>query len=106
MVEPTPLKMSAAAIQRVVRQRAQASERVIITDHAQERMEERGFTVTDVLAVLRNGGVYVAPFKNERGDWQADVERRMPGGRDAVAVTVVPSGQMLVVRTMMWRDER
>lgn len=98
--------MSAAAIQRLVRQRSIASECVIITDHAQQRMDERGFTIIDVLTILRQGGVYLAPFKNERGDWQADVERRMPGGREAVAITVVPHGPMLVVRTIMWRDER
>ena len=69
-------------------------------------MEERGFTITDVLAILRQGGVYIAPFRNELGDWQTDVERRMPGGRDAVAVTVVSVGQTLIIRTIMWRDER
>lgn len=106
MVEPTPLRMSAAAIQRLVRVRAEASKSVIITDHAQERMGERSLTIDDVLTILRQGGVYFAPFRNERGDWQADVERRMPGGREAVAITIVPHGQMLIVRTVMWRDER
>ena len=106
MAEPIPLRMSVASIQRLIRSRAGASEAVIITDHAQERMEERSFTIDDVLTILRLGGVYCAPLRNEKGDWQADVERRMPGGRDAVAVTIVPHGQMLIVRTIMWRDER
>jgi hypothetical protein len=69
-------------------------------------MFERGFTIVDILAILRAGGVYGPPIKNEKGDWQAEVERRMPGGRDAVAITVVPHGKMLIVRTVMWRDER
>ena len=106
MSEPILLRMSAASIQRIVRERSDASERVVITDHAQIRMEERGFTIDDVLTILRRGGVFTPPAKNERGDWQADVERRMPGGREAVAITVVPHGQFLYVRTVMWRDER
>lgn len=106
MAEPIPLRMSAAAIQRLVRQRADTSAHVIITDHARQRMAERGFTIDDILKILRQGAIYVPPFRNEHGSWQTDVERRMPGGRDAVAVTVVPHDKMLIVRTIMWRDER
>ena len=106
MPEPVSLRMTGAAILRLVRQRAQVSGHVIITDHARERMEERGFTIIDVLTILRQGGVYFAPQRNEYGEWQTDVERRMPGGRDAVVITVVPQGTMLIVRTVMWRDER
>ena len=106
MAQPIPLRMSAAAVQRLVRKRSQTSEHVIITDHARERMEERSFTIVDVLTILRQGGVYLLPFLNERGDWQTEVERRMPGGREAVVITVVPQEEMLIVRTIMWRDER
>ena len=106
MAEPIQLRMSAAAFQRFIRERAIVSDGVIFTDHAQVRMEERSFTIDDVLTILRRGGVYLPPFKNERGDWQADVERRMPGGREAVAITVIQRGQLLTVRTVMWRDER
>ena len=106
MAEPIPLRMSAQAAIRMIRQKAAASENVIITDHAQERMAERGVTLDDVLAILRKGWVYVPPHKNERDDWQTKMERRMPGGRDAVAVTVVPQGSRLIVRTVMWRDEQ
>ena len=93
-------------MQRIVRVRAEISGDVIFTDHARERMDERGFTDGDVLTTLRKGGIYDTPFRNESGDWQVEVERRMPGGRDAVAITVVPHGTKLVVRTVMWRDEQ
>ena len=98
--------MSAQVAVRVIRQKAVASENVIITDHAQKRMSERGFTLDDVLAILRKGSIYSPPHKNEQNEWQADMERRMPGGRDAVAVTVVPQGPRLIIRTVMWRDEQ
>ena len=106
MALPVSLRLTAAAAQRIIREKAQASELVIITHHAEERMSERGITIDDVLTILRKGGVYVAPFLNERQAWQVEVERRMPGGRDAVAITVVPQAGKLVVRTVMWRDER
>ena len=106
MAQPLSFRMSATAAEKLIRQRAEASERVIFTDHAQERMNERGFTIDDVLTIVRKGGVYLSPFKNDRGDWQVDVERRMPGGREAVAITIVPQDELLIVRTVMWRDER
>jgi len=54
--------------------------RVIITEHAFDRV-------------------------NERGHWQATMARRMPGGRDACVVTVIVRGDhTLIVRTVMWRD--
>ncbi len=90
----------------MIRQKAVESDNVIVTDHAQDRMVERGITLDDMLTILRKGCVYIAPHKNERDEWQAEMERRMPGGRDAVAVTVVPQGPRLVVRTVMWRDEQ
>jgi hypothetical protein len=34
------------------------------------------------------------------------MEMRMPGGRDAVVVTVIRLGDRLVVVTVMWRDVR
>jgi hypothetical protein len=69
-------------------------------------MDERGFAATDLLTILRQGQVNMAPLQNEKGDWQVEVERRMPGGREAVAVTVIPRGNSLIVRTIMWRDGR
>jgi len=100
------LRWSAAAATRVIRERAADSNKVTVTDHAQQRMEERGITLDDVLGILRQGHVYLTPRKNERSEWQAEMERRMPGGRDAAVVTVVPRRSGLIVRTVMWRDER
>jgi hypothetical protein len=101
-----PFRMTVQAAVRIIKQRATSSGNVILTYHAQERMEERGINLDDVLTILRKGSVYAAPRKNDLGDWQAEMERRMPGGRDVVAVTVIPLGDRLVVKTVMWRDER
>ena len=74
--------------------------------HAQERMEVRGITLDDLLSILRQGHVYLQPKKNERSECQAEMERRMPGGRDAAVVTVVSQRSVLIIRTVMWRGER
>ena len=106
MSEPIPLRMTAAVAERVVRRRVSDSANVIITHHAAERMDERGVTLSDVLTILEKGHVYVAPRLNEHRDWQAEVERRMPGGREVAVVTVIPQAERLIVKTVMWRDER
>ena len=106
MNEPIPLRMTAAVALRIVRNRAKTTGQVIITNHAQQRMEERSLNIDDVFLILRRGGIYLAPIKNEKSEWQAEVERRMPGGREAVVIVVVPQGPNLIVRTVMWRDDR
>ena len=106
MVQPIPLRMTCAAAARLIQQRSDDSGNVIVTDHAQERMDERSITLNDVLTIMRRGSVYVMSFRNEQNDWQAEIERRMPGGRDAAVVTVIPAGDRLIIRTVMWRDER
>jgi len=94
--------------ERVIREWAQDSGRVAFTKHAFERVAERDYgvlTTATVLRVLREGRVIGDPARNERGHWQAIMARRMPGGRDACAVTViVREDRSLVVRTVMWRD--
>lgn len=101
-----PLRLTIRHAQQIVAERARVSDNVVITDHAAERMDERGITLDDVLVILRKAAIYVAPKRNEHAEWQVEVERRMPGGREAAVVTVIPDGIFLIVRTVMWRDER
>jgi hypothetical protein len=78
---------------------------VIIGDHAFDRVGERDITQPEVYRVLRTGMVLEQPTVNERGDWQAIMVRRMPGGRDAGVVTIVyKEGRTLFVRTVEWMD--
>jgi hypothetical protein len=106
MAELRQFKLTSAAALEMIKRRAAQSDNVSITLHAEERMWERGITLDDVLTILRKGHLYHAPFLNDRRQWQVEVERRMPGGRDAVAITVIPTGSLLTVVTVMWRDER
>ena len=73
-----------------------------------DRVDERGTDSLDTMTVhrvLQAGKVFGDPVVNERGHWQATMAKRMPGGRDACAVTViVRDDRTLIVRTVMWRD--
>lgn len=104
MTAPSPLRLTCLNAKRIVNERAVDTGRVVLTFHAQERMEERGIVSDEVYRILRTGSVFAPPIRNEQGDWQVEVEKRMPGGRDVAVVTVVPRDDGLVVRTVMWRD--
>jgi len=106
MADPIPLRLTAAAATKAIQERARDSANVALTLHALERMEERGIIAAQVYEILRKGSVHRPPVRLEDGDWKAEMERRMPGGRDAVAVTVIRRGRRLIVVTVMWRDTR
>lgn len=115
MAEPIPLvrpvrweSLRSDEAQRVIHAWAADTSRVIITDHAFERVDEREADVLDTITVyriLQTGTVLDDPVRNEKGHWQASVAKRMPGGRDVCVVTViVRDDRTLIVRTVMWRD--
>lgn len=103
---PISLRLTAQAATKVIRERAQDTANVILTEHAQERMDERGILAPEVFTILRKGEVYNTPERMSGGDWKAEVEMRMPGGREAVVVTVIRVADSLVVVTVMWKDMR
>jgi hypothetical protein len=82
---------------------------VIFGDHAYERVGERSITQEDALAILRQGHIEGDPQLAANGlDWKVVVVRRMPGGREAGAVTVIyrPPSQELFVVTVEWMDTK
>ena len=81
--------------------------RVVLTDHAVERMEERDIPDVDLFRILRNGHISgpIEPGRRD-GDWKAKVVYRLKGSRDAGVVTVVLAIDRLVVATVEWEDGR
>jgi hypothetical protein len=116
MVDPVPLRrpprwelLRSDEAERIIREWSKDTGRVIITSHAFERVEERSelelVDTPTIYRILQTGQVFGEPTKNERGHWQAIMAARMPGGREACAVTViVRDDQTLIVRTVMWKD--
>lgn len=99
------LKLSAARAQAQIRALALDTGSIILTDHAQERMEQRGIVMRDLLRILRTGYVDEAPVELREGDWQCKMTQQI-GGREAGAVTIIVQAQQLVIRTVEWEDGR
>ena len=94
--------------ERIIRERATVTSRVIFGVHAFERIEERSITQVDALNILRHGHVKDTPKRTKNGvDWKVVVAQRMPGGREAGVVTVVfqPPNERLFVVTIEWMDK-
>lgn len=106
MPAATPFRLTPKAATRAIRERAADSFNVVLTNHAQDQMAARDISAPEVFTILRHGTVYEPPVLTETGEWKAEMERRMPGGGEAVAVTVLRQGDRLIVVTVMWRDGR
>jgi hypothetical protein len=81
---------------------------VQISKHAYDRLEQRSgvqaIFAEDVYDILETGAVQSAPIL-EDGEWKVIVVKRMPGSRDAGAVTLfVQENETLFVKTVQWMD--
>ena len=111
MVSPTPLKrpinwrkLRSDEAERVVRQRAEDSFNVTISEHAFDRVELRSITVEDVHWILKEGYIEGDPIF-EDGEWKVIVVKRMPGTRHAGVVKLfVQDDEYLFVKTFEWMD--
>ncbi len=91
--------------ERVVREIARDRERVVLTGHAWDRMEERSILYEDVLDILRTGHVGAQPERTAEGDWKVVVTKPGPGRREAeVVAVIVGRGGRLDLVTVEWRD--
>lgn len=90
----------------LIRKRAVNSKNVSISMHAYDRLEEcSSITSIDVYRILKQGYVVRAPQKNKSGDWEVTVQKKINGGRDVAAVTIVfKDAEKLKVKTVMWID--
>jgi hypothetical protein len=86
---------------------AATTERVIFTNHALDRMGERGIADVDVLRVLRNGRIdtKILPGKTP-GEWTVKMIDRVKGSREIGVVTAVIAEERLVIVTVEWEDVR
>ena len=91
----------------IIRQRAGAEDtgQVIFTDHTWDRVPEREINRADISDILRTGFCLDQPKRNEKGDWQVIVSKRLAGHREAGAVTIILEGEdKLIIRTVEWID--
>jgi hypothetical protein len=81
-------RMTDDALRRQIADLAKDSSRVIITDHATERMALRRVAFLQVLDVMRKGRIYEQAHVNIHGNWQCTLERMSAGDLVRVACAV------------------
>ncbi len=90
-----------------IQQLARDSKNVAFSDHAEERMDERGITDLDTLRVLRSGDLSgpICPGIRE-GEWKCKVVAPIKGRREVGVVTIVIRNKRLLIKTVEWEDMR
>jgi len=118
MADPIPLRrrpihwdrLRADEAERIIHERAKNSDHVIVIGHPAERIEERSILRPELDRILRTGMVMEQPRKVAeapgRWVWEAVIVKRLKGGRDAAAVTIILREDRLIIKTVQWMDER
>lgn len=86
---------------------AKESKNVGFSDHAEDRMDERGITDLDVLRVLRSGDISgpIEPGAYE-GEWKCKIVAPIKGRREGGVVTLLIRNRRLRIKTVEWEDLR
>jgi len=89
----------------VIRFLAEDSANLIFSEHAQERMEERGISDEEVSMVLRLGEISGRiAAGNAEGEWRCKVVAKPRGSRQMGVVTIMMLEQRLFIATVEWED--
>ena len=91
-----------AALIRVI---SQDTSKVFLTDHARDRMWERGIEDVEIYRALRVGHVQGDAWIEEEGDKACKVVLARRGDRAVGVITIIvePEGE-LVIKTVEWED--
>ena len=89
----------------LVREIAQDTAKVFLTDHARDRMWERGIEDVEIYRALRIGHIQGQPWTEEEGDKACKVILTRRGDRTVGVITIIlePEGE-LVIKTVEWED--
>lgn len=94
-------------LQKRIREIAQDSERIIWSNHAFDRVEERDITTRDALVVLRTGLLDdEIEAGRSSGEWKCKMTKTMKGRREVGVVVIVIRDAELFVKTVEWEDLR
>jgi len=94
----------ADSIEVIIRQTAEVSENVFITQHAAQRMTERRVTMTQVLQCLRTGTFIEGPTLDsyQQLGYKATMQQVCAGDLVIVALKLIEHGQdRIIVITVM-----
>ena len=101
--EPRNIRLSRTKATEIIRNAAQNSSLVFITNHALDRMEERGITATQINAVLGSGRIVEGPTADlMKGNWQCTVTGFAAGETLKLAIAIENDQNGVIVITVMW----
>lgn len=88
-----------------IQELAKDSKNVAFSDHAEERMDERGITDLDALRVLRSGEIS-GPIEagKYQGEWKCKIVGAIKGRREVGVATLIIRNRRLRVKTVEWED--
>ncbi|MBN3756807.1 DUF4258 domain-containing protein [Paraburkholderia sp. Tr-20389] len=101
-IQPIPLKLNDANLQRLIREAAADTARVFFCKHAKQRMKQRRITPTQIYDCLRRGAVSEPAHMNLHGSWQCTLVWRHAGDDVSVAAALErdDEGDWIVVVTV------
>ena len=73
---------------------------VHLSDHAEERMLERGFSMRDVLNILEHGSITDKEYSEDAKNWKYKIKGQGIDGGEGAAVTAIISSSTQVVITV------
>lgn len=96
-------KMSNEMLRRKIAKIAADSSRVVITQHAKQRMRQRKVLLRQVLDVLHGGKIVEPAHQNTHGDWCCTLEKLTAGDRVKVPAVLESkdSGEFVIVITVI-----
>lgn len=103
MPRATPFPLSRPKAAAILREAAQATDRVEFTVHARQQMRRRRITVAQVLHCLMRGRIAEGPAPDVRGNWTCRVEGVVAGRGLGVAAAIEITADVVVI-TAFWMD--
>lgn len=93
-------EISSSEAQKLIREIVSAGT-VIFTNHAKERMIERGYSTHDVEFILKHGTVVKKEFKNKTQAWSYKISGQDLEGEDGVVITTIIKRMSAVIITVL-----
>ena len=92
-------------LEKIIRALAEGRVGPGFSEHALDRMDERGITTLDVVRVLRIGGIKgEIGSGRSAGEWKCKVVAKIKGSREIGVITIVVAQRKLFVKTVEWED--
>ena len=102
----TGFRLTRTVAERRIHAIAKDSDGIIFSNHALERMYQRGIDDIQVLEILRTGMVIDDPTLTERNEWKCKIVKKLKGGREAGVITIILHSGRLFIKTTEWEDLR